>query len=278
MRCSSMPDTLMILDYSGTLSQEAALFARPTTLMKHLEESGLRQLGIDSPALFWDELVNPTWEEGSTTTAGYKSVLTQKLSARIASVPVRAIANAVSSFVDSYFHDSRIDPRWESTLHALSASPDITTIIATDHYAEATRHIIKFLKEFGIQAQAAKQTFSHPQRRSFIVANSADLGFHKAEPRFWEILLSGLNLGTVRRVLLVDDFGSNEQRQDAYADRQKVEARKEKTVSVLESVLSARVDVMPFIIEDGNLPEDALYGNLIKEVHAAIARYIASSI
>jgi len=44
-----------------------------------------------------------------------------------------------------------------------------------------------------------------------IVANSADLGVHKADRRFWEILRKRLELDRLRHILLIDDFGVNEQ-------------------------------------------------------------------
>jgi hypothetical protein len=66
---------LIIFDYSGTLSLESTLFARPEYLMKQLTESGLMELGVSNPDVFWNEIVNPSWLEGSTTPVGYKKVI-----------------------------------------------------------------------------------------------------------------------------------------------------------------------------------------------------------
>ena len=52
---------LIIFDYSGTLSLESTLFGRPDYLMKQLKESGLMDLGVTSPTIFWEQIVNPTW-------------------------------------------------------------------------------------------------------------------------------------------------------------------------------------------------------------------------
>ena len=75
------PVKLVIFDYSGTLSLESTLFARPDFLMKQLKESGLANLGIESPETFWGEIVNPTWQRGSTTSVGYKKVIGDRISA-----------------------------------------------------------------------------------------------------------------------------------------------------------------------------------------------------
>jgi FMN phosphatase YigB (HAD superfamily) len=43
-----------------------------------------------------------------------------------------------------------------------------------------------------------------------IIANSADLGVHKADRYFWEILRKRLELDRLRHILLIDDFGAND--------------------------------------------------------------------
>jgi hypothetical protein len=274
-------EKLIIFDYSGTLSRDAALFSRPDDLMKHFEESGLMDLGIDNPVMFWEKIVNPTWNEGSTTSTGYKKVMEERLRTilyqNMSIVSCGRISDAVSSFVDSYFDHSRIDRRWEPTLRRLQENPFIRTVIATDHYAEATGNIIKFLHELKIQAIAAKDAFTNHQKAFFIVANSADFGVHKADPRFWEIIKSGLNMADIHRMLIVDDFGGNEQKGDSYGERNNVEARREKTVRMLETAFQSEVQVIPFMIESGDLSQDEIYETLITGAAAIIERYLASS-
>ena len=75
------PDKLVILDYSGTLSLEAPNFAEPDRLVRELAASGLADFGIATPALFWEQLVNPTWTEGSTTQSGYKQIIAERATA-----------------------------------------------------------------------------------------------------------------------------------------------------------------------------------------------------
>jgi hypothetical protein len=272
-------EKLIIFDYSGTLSLEASLFARPDNLMKELEESGLKEFGIERPDIFWEQLVNPTWTEGSTTPMGYKKILENQITATLdpsASITSRArIADAVSSFVDRYLDHSHIDCRWKPLLNKLNVNPSIKVLIATDHYGEATDCIIKFLTEFQIHAAAAKHAFLNFNKSAVIVANSADIGFHKVDPRFWETLKLYLDFEAIQDIIIIDDFGYNEQIGDRYGERQIVEARKQKTVKMLESAFSAKVHVVPFMIEDNDLSQDDIYGNLITSAATTIERYLA---
>ncbi|NTW07708.1 MAG: hypothetical protein HGA29_07685, partial [Syntrophaceae bacterium] len=96
-----MPDKLIIFDYSGTLSLEAVAFGRSDILMRHLLESGLFALGVDNAALFWN-IVNETWQEGSTTGAGYKKVMCERIAELFgpkAAAKREEIARSVSKFV-----------------------------------------------------------------------------------------------------------------------------------------------------------------------------------
>lgn len=271
------PEKLIIFDYSGTLSRESTLFARPDYLMEQLKESGLMDLGIESPETFWDEIVNPTWQEGSTTAAGYTKAIEDRISAifckkGIPFISDPKIAHAASSFVDRYLSHSRIDPRWRPILHKLDNHPSVKVIIATDHYGEATGYIIRFLHELGIQAVAAKEAFADPDRTGAVVACSADLGVHKADPRFWEILKAGLNLSEIRSVLLIDDFGYNEQKGNSYGTDEKVEQRKIETVRLLEEVFPAHVETVPFMI--GAHGADKAFGELITQTSEIIEHHL----
>jgi hypothetical protein len=276
--CDATIEKMMIFDYSGTLSRDASLFAKPDNLMKHLEASGLGALKIESPSIFWEQLVNPTWHEGSTTSAGYRKVMRERLQTILCGVKSTAatsqIDDAVTSFVDSYFRHSHIDRQWTQALRLLSENPSVITIIATDHYAEATDCIRHFLHGCDIQAISATEGFSCRERHPFIVANSADLGVHKVDPRFWELLKSKFNLQSIRCILMVDDFGYHEQKADRYADRENVEARRYETVGMLNSVFQSEIEVVPFMVKDGDLSTYSLYANLIMEVTSTIARFL----
>lgn len=273
------PEKLVIFDYSGTLSLDSTLFARPDHLTKHLKNSGLLDLGIESPELFWEQIVNPTWQEGSTTTAGYKKVIEDRINAilcqNIFIVPLVKISDAVSYFVNSYLGQSRIDQRWQPILHTLTSDPSIRVIIATDHYAEATGYIIRFLNEFQIQAVAAKDAFADPGTKRVIVACSAELGVHKTDHRFWEILKTGLNLSGIQDVLLIDDFGYNEQKGNSYGTKENVEQRKIDTVKLLKEVFSAHVQAVPFMIGDDG--RGKTFDELITRTSEIIDRYLTAT-
>lgn len=274
------PGKMILFDYSGTLSLEAPLFAGPDFLMQQLEACGLRAFGIDSPHVFWDKIVNPTWVEGSTTTAGYKKVLLDRIIAvlhpDLSVYRHFTLADAVSAFVDRYFSRSRIDARWEAVLRRIDAAPSVRAVIATDHYAEATGAMINFLSEWKIKAASVIDAATDPESVSFVVANSADVGVHKADPRFWQFLKTNLRLNAVGRILLIDDFGYNEQDADEYSERHKVQARMETTVAQMETVFSAIVEVFPVRIGTDVHGRDIRLKNLFADVTAVIDRFLTS--
>lgn len=274
------PATLIIFDFSGTLSHEAPQFAAPESLMRELTASGLAAFGVDSPRTFWEELVNPTWIEGSTTAAGYKKVLQDRIIAALhPDLPpdgrVR-LAAAVAAFADRYFSHSRIDARWAPFLTQLQDDPSVMAVIATDHYAEATDCLLKFLGEWQIRAAAFRGAIPIPRPPSFIVANSADLGVHKSDPAFWQILKKGLYLSPIHHILLIDDFGGNEQAQDGYSDPRKVDARMRQTVRTLESVFCASVVLIPVMAGTGPDHGDERWERAIREAVSAANRHLAA--
>jgi hypothetical protein len=250
---------LVIFDYSGTLSLEAPRFGQPANLVRALAESGLFSLGVTTPEIFWEEIVGPTWIEGSTTAIGYKRVMAERIEALgLAPGATGAeITAAASRFVDRYLDHSRIDPHWRPLLEKLTGYPGAAVVIATDHYAEATETIIRYLHSWDIPVQKAKEGAGGNRWLSlFYVANSADIGFWKADRRFWEVLKSRFSLETVRSVLIIDDFGFNEEQGDSYGEWARIEARQEKTFTILGDVFQAGVEVIPFFLK-GREREDA---------------------
>ena len=243
---------LVIFDYSGTLSLEAPRFGRPENLVRTLAESGLFSLGVKTPEIFWEEIVGPTWIEGSTTAIGYQRVLAERIEALgLAPGATGAeIAAAASRFVDHYLDHSRMDSHWRPLLEKLTGYPGAAVVIATDHYAEATETIIRYLHAWGIPARKAGEK-NEPCLSSLFIANSADIGFWKADRRFWEVLKSRFPLKTVRSVMIIDDFGFNEDRGDSYGEGTGIEARQEKTFTALGEVFQAGVEVIPFFLKGG---------------------------
>ena len=210
------PEKFIIFDYSGTLSLEAPRFGRSENLVRVLEESGLAALGVSTPEVFWGEIVNPTWIEGSTTAIGYTRVMADRIAAlRLApDAPKSEIEAATSRFVAMYlacFTDrsslaacSRT--AWANSPPSSRSSPRITMRKQRGKSSD-------YLNSWGIPARKAGTDAPPPfsPASNFFVANSADLGVWKADRRFWEILKSRLPLAAVRRILLIDDFGFNEE-------------------------------------------------------------------
>jgi len=261
-----LPDKLIIFDYSGTLSMEMAAFARPDNLMKHLKSSGLFALGVDSTSLFW-KIVNATWKKGSTTKPGYKNVMQEyicELFPEITESRQPEVRIAVSNFIDAYLDHSQIDEHWRSILQELSSNKSVQVIIATDHYAEATNVIIKCLGVWNIQAATTEALV----KDIFNVANSADIGAHKAEKKFWETLKANCGID-VKRILLIDDFGANEQSSDAYVQAKEISRRQRKTINLLENIFSAQVECFSFVA-----PEVPI-GYLISQVSAKIRQFLS---
>ncbi len=278
------PEQLVIFDYSGTLSLASVLFGRPDNLMGRLKESGLFDLGVKSLDFFWREIVAPTWEEGSTTGIGYAGMIEKRLKERFpdSNRDDRETRSAANRFVQSYLDHSAPDNRWEPLLRHLAAQGNTAVVVATDHYAEATGAILRFLGELGLPSAGAPEALRDPGRQDrLVVANSADLGYPKGDRLFWETLKKGLHLEGVRRVLWIDDFGFNEDTGDIYGAREKVEARKERTAAVLKEVFPGEIRTLPFLVTRGEKgpgrPEDreTLYGALIGRTVQAVEAWAA---
>ena len=263
---------LVVLDFSGTLSLGAVRFAEEGILRAALVESGLWELGVDSLETFWREVVDPTWEVAGTTRCGYGAALSRR---------VRALAQArglqpeqedlrarAEAFVARYLAHSTIDPAWGPLLRELAGWPGVTTVVATDHYAEATAHIVGQLGAMGVAAAAALEGGAR-----VLVANSADLGAFKADRAFWERLRPVLGEERLRRVVLVDDFGANEGALDSYGDRYRVERRVAETVTVVGGVLGAPVEVFCFWLADRR-GESGAHEVLVREAAGFVRRAV----
>lgn len=236
---------LVVLDFSGTLSLGAVHFGRPHNLERALRESGLAALGL-SPASFWSEVINPSWQEGSTPSIGYRRLLCEGVrrlaAARGENLPPAAAWSAAGRFTAAYLRASTIEPEWAPLLRRLA--PLKTILVATDHYAEATAHIVRQLAALGLEAAPAHQAY----QESILVANSADLGCHKENANFWRTLRQYLEPENFSTVALVDDFGYNEQPADSYAAAEKVAARQAATVEAIASAWQTPVNVFPFFL------------------------------
>lgn len=257
------PAGLVAMDFSGTLSPGAARFAAGDRVADELRRSGLAELGVADPATFWDALVNPTWERGSTTRAGYVRVLTDAAVAHLRSgeggrVDPVEVEQAVRRFAARYLAASVIAPAWRPWLRRLASRASIAVVVATDHYAEATRRILDELAVADVPAAALPGGHGHVDaaatptldRGAVLVANSADVGHHKRSRPFWERVADAV--GPVARVAVVDDFGAAEPGADAYADRERIAERRAATVALLAAVVAPDVTAIRFAPPDGD--------------------------
>lgn len=242
--------TLVIFDFSGTLSLGAVEFGQPDRLQRHLEKSGLAAIGIDTADRYWQGVVNPTWSEASRSTAGFKSIAAEHIQAqKISKASRKVIDAALATFVDAYLHQSGIDPAWHPLLSEIQQAPGTMGLIATDHYAEATKAIQGHLDALGITAIPAGELKGPFNRTAFIVANSADIGCPKADLRFWQTLLDTCLPRQLKKVILVDDFGQSEQAADGYAESGQIAKRMAATKMALGDVLRIEPLIIPFRIE-----------------------------
>jgi hypothetical protein len=241
------PDRLLVLDFSGTLSLEAALFGSEASLVEALKLSGLWEIGLDSTEAFWKGVVDPTWQEGSTTGIGYTALLVRRLrewaAGRGETPDGGALQAAAARFVEEYLRHSAVDPAWGPAIHRLLRNPGLWVIVATDHYTEATGHVLRQLSSLGLGGAPLLQ----PGAQRVLVANSADLGHPKATREFWAEVHRVRRLDPAR-VVLIDDFGLNEQARDEYAHPWAVARRRDETVAALTSVFAVPVRVFPFFL------------------------------
>jgi hypothetical protein len=178
----------------------------------------------------------------------------------------REATAAVGRLLGSYRRHSTIDPAWRSGIAGILGRGDTDVVVATDHYAEFTEHIVGELRALGLAAAPALE--ARPDDR-VLVANSADLGCHKATPGFWERLKGTQRRATTAAVVVVDDFGLNEQPLDAYAAPAKARERLNDSAEILRRTYAARVLVFPFFLDRGH---DASSEALRHRYHALIER------
>lgn len=280
------PVNLILFDFSGTLSLEAVEFSKPENLVPALKRSGLAALGVTSEIFFWNEIVYPTWIEGSTTARGYQAVLVDRIEALGLHVPgdshpLPSIQKAVSRLLAQYFDQCRIDVRWRRLLEDLRDNPSVQVVIATDHYAEATPLIIGRLADWRIEAKPLSEAVPEA-KKPFLIANSADLGVHKAGIRFWQRIRDKLVGQGQCRLLLVDDFGANEDSRDPYGDSAKVLTRHKETGLALRAVFPDGVEIYPFIVaapaeigaSDAS-EQNRLYGLHISQATACVRTFLS---
>jgi len=196
------PSTLVIIDYSGTLSLKAPLFGREEFLIDELKKTGFTEFGIRNGTDFWDLIINPTWETASTSSIGYIQTIFDQVSRirqiRHGSKSENNIRKAAHRLVGDYYAYATIAPQWKNLFRDLQKCPGVMVTIATDHYTETTAHILQQLESLGSAGCSVLQTGSNSDVK---VANSADLGFPKGQRGFWERLKNVQDLKAVSKII-----------------------------------------------------------------------------
>lgn len=247
---------LFLLDFSGTLSLESVLFSRKEKLQKAFSNSGLSDLGLNNDSLFWKEIVNPTWIEGSTTSIGYKKLLSSKLQELGYANKAKADSSA-SKFVDLYLKASTISKIWNPILNILKNNSNCTTIIITDHYAELTSSLMNRMELLGFPTVSITSEMIRNYR--FLIANSADIGFLKKTKKFWKYIHQKLFPNSYDLIFLIDDFGFNEVSQDDYSKQEKVHTRKDIYCKLIKNQFQAPIRCFPFFISSIHSCEENIY-------------------
>ena len=281
-----------VFDYSGTLSLGAVAFAKDDVLERQLRLSGLADFGVASPEVFWNRVVAPAWEKGSRTSIGYRRLMVEKISEEWTvnrkDTSLAALDKAAGIFVRQYFSHSPIDPSWRPLLRELYNHPLITTVVATDHYAEATEAIKGQFQEMQMTALPLPTAGAKVRDRDndkgsagpalpggcFFIANSADLGCHKDEEEFWVPVREKTGWTSGDRLLLVDDFGANEVAGDHYGQGARVAARRQRTTELLTKVFDGRVEVMPFILSGDEAMRNGEVPLLIGQIAVKIREFM----
>ena len=247
-------ENLVIFDYSGTLSLEAVRFGRPDRLAAALKRSGLGGLGIDA-ATYWRHIVAPTWETASTAGKGFTSLMVRQIRTRLApAASDEAVAEAAGRFLQAYLQSGFIDPGWKAVLARVLNHSCTQAVVATDHYLEATGAIIGHLGDLGLPARPLTPAPA-AAGQAFIVANSADIGYHKNDPLFWRTLKTRLGKRPPAAIALVEDFGANETDQSGYGARHAVASRERETVAALSGVFDAPVTIVSLAAGPSGIPD-----------------------
>jgi hypothetical protein len=179
-------------------------------------------------------------------------------------LPHALIADAAERFVSMYLAHSRPEPLWRPFLERLQQDDGLAVLVATDHYAEATPAIVCYLRDWGIPAERLKNDAAPTQPPPFLVANSADLGFWKAERPFWETVRKRLPYN-FHHIVIIDDFGFNEADVAGYGMLSRVRERRIDTKTVLEDVFQTGVSALPFLTQRGDtFRRDALHERILK--------------
>lgn len=222
------PKTLIIFDYSGTLSISMAQFSETTRLIRTLNKSGLAKYKINSPEVYWEEIVWKTWGHASITSKHYSQYIFEqllRLNYNSNQNYINQLEISAKNFVNSYLSFAKIENKWKMLLQKLANTPEIILLIATDNYFEFSKKIISEFENIQLPATCISNdfNFSKIKYKQILIANSAEIGYTKSQFKFWMFIKNKISeiydLANLQNILLIDDFGENENSADVYLNK-----------------------------------------------------------
>ncbi len=85
-----------------------------------------------------------------------------------------------------------------------------------------------------------------------------------------------LALTAIRSVLIIDDFGFNEEQGDSYGKRARVEARHKETAASVQEIFQTSLTVIPFFLKSGERNREEAGAQRIAETARQIDRFLNS--
>jgi hypothetical protein len=110
---------------------------------------------------------------------------------------------------------------------------------------------VSALSRWDIKTISVKQSETiAASENPFVVANSSDIGAHKSERQYWITVKAALQPAQFHHILLIDDFGLNEQAEDLYGTRQAANERKKAIILLLQDIFSVDIVAIPFGLDE----------------------------
>ena len=243
-----MKPVLVILDFSGTLSLGAAVFGRSANLEQALRDTGFSALGLADPDAFWQDVIDPTWKQGGTGKLTYTACLIDGVRRALPHLDPKTLSQAADRFTAAYYARSTIDDAWQPALREWTRSDGVVPLVATDNYREATPTLVDELRRMGLKGMPVLDEAWNPESFAVAIANSADLGCVKSTTSFWSAAREALGSYAPSDIVLIDDFGCNETSHDAYAARDTIAPRQQRTTSLLQEVFGIECRTVPFTL------------------------------
>jgi hypothetical protein len=243
---------LICIDYSGTLSLTMPEFASKW-LNYYLEECGLTMYPIPVGEDFFREMIIPVWEEASIKDVPYARCLTRQImkETKIPKELEEEILYKTHCLIHAYFIKGTIDSQWKKLLQFLLSKKDTFIIVVSDHYFDARHYFPFHLRELGFQSQVLENNISIRKKGTIYLAISAIMGNRKDHPHFWKNLKEKLSMehDEIRNVVLIDDFGSQENDFGFYNSSEKITSRQKNIKQAIQKAFYIEPNLYHFKVK-----------------------------